>query len=335
MLLTIKGARAHFARIIQQVCWLVGVAGDTPTSRLASFVKETKQGTTTRGYAETIHTGHPIIEAGKGCRFHVSFSAAQVEKLANHALVRKSGHCWKTMTELSIIAKGFPIPSRPREGSGLEAPLFVLRQLIKRGCHGTRPLALDKPMVMFPPSQIDRVDKSGKVAKVYKLRLIIAAGSEQPLGKHGNIIYWHFDSAKICNSLGSFQQLEDGISVEPSAVDLYSRHFVGWSNNAGLSTGKRSCPIIATNAWFLIGTAAFSGPLALDMMATCSGCLLAGGCDTLHLKVGAAASLPPHLNSLHFCPRLHITPHAPASNPSPAPSPPAIPDTVPSLLFIS
>lgn len=245
LLLNIEGRRASFAKIIEQVCWLVSVAGDTPTARLANFVKETKQGTTTRGYTETVHTGDPIIEPGKGCRFNVSFSAAQVKRFTNQGLVRKSGHCWKTMTELSIIARGFVIPSRPRAGSGLEAPLFVLRQLIKRGCHGTRPLALDKPMVMFPPSQVDGVDKSGKAVQVHKLRLILAADSERPLRRRGNVIYWHFDPSKICASANSIQQLEDGISVESWAIDPSSRHFVGWSKNAGHLTSKWPGLIIA------------------------------------------------------------------------------------------
>lgn len=214
-------------------------------SRLANFVKETKQGTTTRGYSETIHTGHPIIEPGKGCCFHVLFNAARVERQANQSLVKKPGHCWKTMTELSIVASGFKIPSRPRVGSGLEAPLFVLQQLVKRGCPGSFPLPLDNPMVIFPPSQVDKKDKSGKVVQVYKLRLILAADSEQPLLKRGNIIYWHFDPAKICATAKSIQQLEDGISVPPWAVDASSRHFVGWSKNAGHLTSKWSGLIIA------------------------------------------------------------------------------------------
>lgn len=142
------------------------------------------------------------------------------------------------MTELSIIATGFAIPPRPRQGSGLEAPLFVLGQLFKRGCPGKAPLPLDNPMVIFPPSHVNRVDKSGKVAQVYELRLIMAADSERPLRKRGNIIYWHFDPSKICASTRSIQQLEDGISVEPWAVDPNSRHFVGWSGNAGHLTSK-------------------------------------------------------------------------------------------------
>lgn len=245
LLLTINGERDSFARIIEQVCWLVGVAGDTPTSRLAKFVEETKQGTTTRQYTETIRTGHPIIKTGKGCRFHVTFSAARIEKDSNQGLVRKSGHCWKTMTGLSIIASGFTIPSRPRHGAGLEAPLFVLRQLFKRGYPTSFPLPLDNPLVMFPPSKVKRVDKAGKVAQVYQLRLIVAADCERPLRRRGNVVYWHFDPAKIYGSEKSLQQLDDGICVEPSAVDPNSRHFVGWSSDAGHLTSKWSGLIIA------------------------------------------------------------------------------------------
>lgn len=148
------------------------------------------------------------------------------------------------MTELSIIASGFAIPSRPRQGSGLEAPLFVLRQLFKRGYPTSAPLALDNPMAMFPPAQVDRVDKAGKVAQVYQLRLIVAADCERPLRRRGNIVYWHFDPAKICSSEKAIQQLEDGIPVEPLAVDPNSRHFVGWSSDAGHLTSKWSGLII-------------------------------------------------------------------------------------------
>lgn len=237
LLLTIEDGRACFATIIEQVCWLVSVAGDTPSSRLANLVKETKQGTTIRGYTETIQTGPPIIEAGKGCRFHVSFNEAQVKRDANQQLVRKPGHCWKTMTELSIIASGFAIPSRPRECSGLEAPLFVLRQLFKRGYPTSSPLPLDNPMAMFPPSKLERME-AGKAVQVYQLRLIVAADCERPLRRRGNVVYWHFDSAHICRSEKAVQQLEDGICVEPSAVDPNSRHFVGWSKNAESLTSK-------------------------------------------------------------------------------------------------
>lgn len=102
------------------------------------------------------------------------------------------------------------------------------------------PLALDNPMVIFPPSQVSRADKSGKVAQAYKVRLILAADSERPLRKRGNIIYWHFDPSKMCASERSIQQMEDEISVNPWAVDLSSRHFVGWSKEAGHLTSKWS-----------------------------------------------------------------------------------------------
>lgn len=99
-------------------------------------------------------------------------------------------------------------------------------------------------MAMFPPTKVDRVDKAGKVTQVYQLRLIVAAECERPLRRRGNVVYWHFDPAKICSSQKSLEQLEDGIPVEPSAVDPNSRHFVGWSSDAGHLTSKWSGLII-------------------------------------------------------------------------------------------
>ncbi|KAH8753625.1 hypothetical protein F5883DRAFT_689242 [Diaporthe sp. PMI_573] len=230
--LTIEGTRSSFVGVLEQICWFVSVAGDTAIDRLKNYVEETKQGTTTREYTETVYTGRPVIRPGHGCCLNVSFRAAEIEKRASRVLVEDSGHCWKTMTGLSIVASGFAIPPRPRNGSGLDASLPVLRQLIKRGCRGASPLALDKPMVVFHPRKVDRIDKSDQGSAI-KLRYILAAGFEQPLRKRGNVIYWHFDPAKVCNSLGSLEQLEKRIRVEPSAIDPNSRHFVGWTSRAG------------------------------------------------------------------------------------------------------
>lgn len=213
---------------------MVSVAGYAATKRLEKYLEETKRGTTTREYAESIYTGAPVLTAedGPGCCFHVSFSAAEIENEPNRKLVARSGHCWKTMTGMSIIANGFVIPSRPRHGSGLEAPLFVLRRLFKRGCHGKSPMALDSPLVMYPPSRVSRRDTSGKVAHVDALRVILAAACER------KDIYWHFDPARVCSSLESFRELGKEIRVHSSAIDSNSRHFVGWSDNVGHLAGK-------------------------------------------------------------------------------------------------
>lgn len=229
-----------FPEIIEQVCWLVGFASETSISSLQKYNADTKNGATTREYAETIYTGKPVIKsAGRHC-FKVSFEPPRIEKLKNQDFVAKSGHCWKTLTGLSVIASGYSIPSRPREGSGLEAPLFVLRQLIKRGCSGQPLLLPDEPVVIFPPTAVYKVgknDKGNQVEKViegYKLRLIMASGSEQ----QGKVVYWHFDPAKFCKSRELYQQLETRTHVEASVINSKSRHFVGWSNNAGLLASK-------------------------------------------------------------------------------------------------
>lgn len=246
----IKRAPTSFAkvtekiyRMVEQICWIVSVAGSKTTALLENYVRQTNQGASTRKYTETIYTGRPVIKSVGGCHFNISFMAEHTEKGPNRNFVARSGHCWKTMTGLSIIARGFAIPPRPRHGTGLEAPLFVLRQLFKRGCPRTSPLPMDKPMVMFPPSTVKRPDKSGKAIPVYELRLILAADCELPLRARNNVIYWHFDPAKICASVKSIQQLEDDIRVRPWAIDPESRHFVGWSTSAALLTSK-SCGLI-------------------------------------------------------------------------------------------
>lgn len=227
LLLKIRGAKNVFPKIIEQVCWLVSVACKTSISLLERYVKETNGGKTTRGYAETLYTGKPVITAGPNGRFNVAFSSPRAE---NHGFVAETGHCWKTMAGLSIVASGYAIPQRPKQGSGLEAPLFVLRQLFRRGCPGKPVLPLDKPMVMIPT-------KVGKDDDAYQLRLIMAVGAQQQ--SQGNCIYWHFDPARLCNSMGSCEQLEKEILASPSVIKSRSRHFVGWSSKAGFLAGKQ------------------------------------------------------------------------------------------------
>lgn len=236
--LIIKGPQNSFARVVEQVCWLVCVAGEKPITHLAKYVKQTNKGTTTRAEVETIYTERPIITSKDGCHVHVSFAEASVEDNPKGSMVKTPGHCWKTMTGLTIIARGFPIPPRPRHGSGLEASLAVLRQLFRRGFPSTCPVAMDKPMALFPPPTTKRIQQAGKAADVYELRLIMAADCERPLRARRNVIYWHFDPARIYATTDAIQELEDSITVEPWAVDPDSRHFVGWSKSAGLLASK-------------------------------------------------------------------------------------------------
>lgn len=214
---------------------MVSVAGNTSISLLERYAKETNGGKTTRGYAQTLYTGKPEMATGPGGYFKVSFSPPRVESHENHGSVAKTGHCWKNMAGLSIVANGYAIRQRPKEGSGLEASLSVLRELFKRGCPGKRVLPLDKPMVMIP-TQV------GKDHVAYQLRLIMAVGAQQL--SQGNAIYWHFDPAKMCGSLGSCEQLENEIRVGPSTIDARSRHFVGWSSKVGFLAGKQP-----NNSW--------------------------------------------------------------------------------------
>ncbi|POS80095.1 hypothetical protein DHEL01_v201502 [Diaporthe helianthi] len=237
--LSIKGPQPLFAGIIQQMCWLLCVAGDKPIKHLAKYVEQTNQGrTTTRANVETIYTGRPLITSQDGYHVRVSFTDSSVENVPRGSLVAISGHCWKTMTGLTIIARGFAIPPRPRHGSGLEASLPVLRQLFRHGFPRTRPVAMDRPMVLFPPSGTQRVEQDGTAGPVdvFELRLILAADCERPLRAGRNVIYWHFDPARRFASEVSIQKLEDSITVEPWAIDPDSRNFVGWSQDAGLLT---------------------------------------------------------------------------------------------------
>lgn len=235
LLLKIRGAKTVFPRIIEQVCWLVSVASNTSISLLERYAKETNGGKTTRGYAETLYTGKPVITAGPDGRFKVSFSPPRTETHENHGSVAKTGQCWKTMAGLSIVASGYAIPQRPKHGSGLEAPLSVLRHLFKRGCPGKPVLPLDKPMVMIPTPV-------GKDSEVYQLRLIMAVGAQQCT--QGKVIYWHFDAATLCNSMESCTRLEKQVGVNSSVIGPRSRHFVGWSSEVGSLAGKQP-----NNSW--------------------------------------------------------------------------------------
>ncbi|KKY34898.1 putative pfs domain protein [Diaporthe ampelina] len=216
LLLKIRGAKDNFPKIIEQVCWVASVAGGTSISLLKKFAKETNNGATTRGYAETVHTGKPVLTAGANGQFKVSFSPPRTEKDPNHGFVAKSGHCWKTMAGLSIVASGYTVPPRPEEGSGLEAPLVVLHELFRRGCARKRILPLDKPMVMIPTKVGTHADD-----EAYQLRMIMAVGAQQRT--QGNAIYWHFDPAKLCNSMESCEQLEKEIRASPSIKVLESQ----------------------------------------------------------------------------------------------------------------
>ncbi|KAG6358205.1 hypothetical protein INS49_014089 [Diaporthe citri] len=228
LFLKIKGEKDSFPTIIEQVCWVVSVAGRTSISLLEKYARETNGGKKTRGYAETLHAGKPIITAGPDGRFEVSFRPRPPEIHDNHGAVARTGNCWKTMAGLSIVADGYRIPKRPTQGSGLEAPLSVLRQLFRRGCPGKRVVPLDKPMVMIPT-------EVGKDNEACQLRLLMAVGAQKCT--QGNAVYWHFHPATLCNSLASCEQLEKEIGVSPSMLDPQSRHFVGWSSKAGFLAG--------------------------------------------------------------------------------------------------
>lgn len=232
MLLEIQGPKVDFAEIIEQACWLASVASEKSISLLKTHIEETNGGTRTRGYSEILHTGKPIMEAGRDDQFEVSFTTSQPKR----GPFTESGNCWKTMVGLSIVAHGYAIRKRPKEGYGLEAPLPILRQLFKRGCRGKRVLPLDKPMVMI-------ATKAGKQNEAIQLRLIMAIGSQQ-CSQGGKAIYWHFDPATLCNSMESCEQLEKKVRVGSSGIETQSRHFVGWSDKVGVLAGKQP-----NNSW--------------------------------------------------------------------------------------
>lgn len=316
-----KCPRSSIIGVIEQICWLVSVAGNTQTRCLAKHVEEVKQGRPTREYSDIIYTGSPVIEAGDGTCIGVSFAEpARPFRQANQALVRTSGHCWKTMAGVTIVANGFAIPPRPRQGSGLEASLSVLRELIRRGHHGRSPFTLERPMVVFPPREVSRTDKSGQASTSYKLRYILAAEYEQPLRKRGNIVYWHFDAGKECTSEQSLDQVEAGIGVDPEAIDPDSRHFVGWSKSAGHLAGEFTSVIWVDNNRSVPRPGPTNPPAAFTSLsppasagATCRGCLAAGPAP-----VAPTARLPhtphsipqaqPSLLSLPYLASPHLTP---------------------------
>jgi hypothetical protein len=222
-----------FPRVVEQICWLVSVTGRTPTEQLKKYVTETKRGTQTRENTVSVYTGPPVIEAenGPGRCFHVSFTQLEPEIGPSRMFVARPGHCWKTMTGMSIIANGFAIPSRPRHKSGLEAPLFVLGQLFRRGTKGRTPVALDSPVAMYPPS-------NGVCSSA--LRVILAAGCE------GKNIYWHFDPAKVC-TVQALEELDRQVRVDSLTIGSDSRHFVGWSDCAGQLAGKSAVHTVTTS----------------------------------------------------------------------------------------
>lgn len=290
LFLQITGAEIVFPHIVEQVCWVVSVAGENSISLLEKYVRETSGGKRTRGYAETLHAGKPVITAGTDGCFKVSFRPYPTEVHMNHSVVARTGNCWKTMAGLSIVANGYKIPKRPKQGSGLEASLYVLGQLFRRGCTGKPVVPLDKPMVMIPT-------KVGKGHEAYELRLIMAVGAQQ--FTKGNAIYWHFDPAKLCASSTSCEQLEKQIRVGPSMIGPWSRHFVGWSTGAGFLAGKQP-----NNSWgWSLGLAA----LPERWTATCSGCLPAGACGS-EVGAGHPHLISPHLNLTRssFTSSLHI-----------------------------
>lgn len=229
LILEITGAKAEFAKIINQVFWVVSVASPKSITLLHKYAQEVEGGKATRETAETLYTGVPAIDKRSDGKFNVSFSNPVIQEHAIRGQATKKPECWKTMLRLAIVASGYPIPKRPKPETGLEVNLEDLGQLFMLGFEGNRFETFEKPLFVAP-KQLDK-DR-------FQARMLLATEVDS------GFVYWHCEAAKVFPSIADLETFYNEIRIDASAIKINSRHFLGWSNEAGIRAGKQP-----NNSW--------------------------------------------------------------------------------------
>ncbi|KAI1177395.1 hypothetical protein F4777DRAFT_203974 [Nemania sp. FL0916] len=125
--------------------------------------------------------------------------------------VHSNGKCWHDLFSSAIIVKGYPIPKRTRENTGLEIPLDIMASLV------------EAPQIL--------TFERRHFLKGFSSMLILTEQTD-------DLNIWHLDF-KPDGSYISFQDASELPPAEGIDVDhvMNLRHIVGWCSNAKFYTG--------------------------------------------------------------------------------------------------
>lgn len=198
--------------VVEQISWLAGVTGPTQVSLLEQYVGTRETGA--KPSSKTVFFEPQVSSKGTGC-FDVGFTLICEESHSLNHPIPSDGQCWKAMMGFALVAKGYSIPRRPHRASGLETRLPVLLDLT---------MGPDGPAVM----------RTARAAGGGKPGPLIAVGCEK-----GNLFYWHYTEDQTLVPTKLHASVDDG-AVDDGTWPQSSRHFVGWSGDAGFLAGELS-----------------------------------------------------------------------------------------------
>jgi hypothetical protein len=140
----------------------------------------------------------------------------KVDRYCDGESISSNGRCWYALFRNSVIVKGFPIPARLKEDTGIEMPLNMMA-----GLAGTRRLQTFAGNIFL---------KSFSIILLLTKRL-------------SDIVVWHL----IFNDSGEHISYTDSrvwTSIDPltQTTEIHSlksaRHVVGWCSKVSSLTGK-------------------------------------------------------------------------------------------------
>lgn len=207
LILNIEAIEDIIVEIVEQVSWLASVGGPTQVSLLEKYVSTRKMGA--KLGPETYFVEPRISSDGNGC-FNIGFTLLREEENDMERL--EEGQCWKAMVGFALVAKGYSITRRPHRASGLETRLPVLLEMT---------MGSDGPAAMHAA----RAGSGGDPSP------LVAAGCEK-----GNIFYWHYQQDQKLG-LTTLHTGVDDVAADDGTQQQSSRHFVGWSSEAGFLAG--------------------------------------------------------------------------------------------------
>ena len=168
-------------------------------------------------FEKEIEYYYPVLQPsndGSYCKILYHFSAVDNDT----AVSKNNSSCWRKIFNNPTIAKGYPIPFREHdEEHGLEIPLNVAAVLAFARFATT----FDERFLLKGPCS----------ALVLKMKI-------------GGSIIWHYVANEDLEPMTYRQALAEVVEAPP--VDFSSlegsRHFIGWTSEAHVLTGKISYP---------------------------------------------------------------------------------------------
>lgn len=212
--------KQYTALVVEQICWLVAVAGKTALQHLDGYVNgdDGRKLGFAKVVAKVVHMGPPNLTCTtklKPC-FKVSIPVAKIDKA-----VLEKGQCWKAMVGLAVVADQFKESRRPSGVMGLEASLPVIKQLLGK----------------LNPSNGRRVFLEGPKAERAESKTTKPVWT--PRTKQRDVVDWHFPLIQDPRLIGeTILDLDNEGNAQRLPFTETSRHFVGWSRDAEVNTGK-------------------------------------------------------------------------------------------------